>query len=95
MDHCSFEGNAGESLPMSNDQSSMSNIIPLPFQLRHFTRSLDLLVEFVVAEHFVLGDGIVHDVVDRAAREGEDAVKRMLKEDVLGPLRVVTRESRG
>ena len=48
----------------------------MPLEFEDLAVPFDLLVELVIAQDLVLGDRVVHHVVDRPAREGEDPPQR-------------------
>src|SRR5579864_1651417 len=66
----------------THSQQQSTQRIPLPLEIQDFGSTLDELVKLVVAEDLVLGDRIVHYVIDSAAGEAEDAIERLLAQDV-------------
>ena len=55
--------------------SSLPCRVPLAFELGDLAAAVDLAGELPVAQDLAFGDGVVDDVVDGQAGEGEDAVE--------------------
>jgi len=72
--HSSFGFDSSFEFRHSNFPSS-SRRVPLPLELGDLAAAVDLAGELPVAEYLAFGDGVVDDVVDGEAGEGEDAVE--------------------
>jgi hypothetical protein len=71
---------------MTGDHSIEPGIlcpIPLPFEIDDFAAPDNLLAQLEISDDRVLGDWIVHDIVNRKTRVGQNAVEFAANNDQL------------